>query len=119
MLICAAIGVTVELTAYVFGLYRFEPEWLAIVVVVLVFGLMLGGVTYLTRNRGLVVQGLAGAAIGVPIELMNVHVVHLWTFGDLIGGMLPQPTVRAILLGLIGAALPIGVNLLLLQRRSA
>jgi hypothetical protein len=118
-LLCAAIGIVVELAAYAFGLYYFEPEWLVILVVIGAFGLILGIAAQLTRNRGVALQGLAGAAVGVLLELMNVHVAQFWRFGDLIGRVLPDPTVRAILLGSVGATVPILVNALLRRGRTA
>ena len=113
VLLCAGFGVAVELVAYGFGLYYFEPTWFVVPVVIGAFGLILGGATHLTRNKGVALQGVVGAAVGVLLELMNVHVAQFWIFGALISKMLPEPTVRAILLGSVGATVPILANALL------
>ena len=61
-------------------------------------------------DSGAWAQFAAGAAVGIGTELLNVWVLHAWTFNPESLGAIPGDVVRAIVVGLPAGLMPVGVN---------
>lgn len=108
--IALLIGILLEGTAYLAGWYRFDPEWLIVVIVLGVFGGVMGTLSLLTARSPWWVQFVAGAAVGIGAELLNWFVLHAWSFDPDTFGRIPGPWLLALALGLPAGLMPILVN---------
>jgi hypothetical protein len=100
------VGILLESLALFGRLYEFSPPWLIFVVI----GGLMGAVSFFTVSWPGWAQFVAGAAVGVGAELLNVWVPHAWTFNPRSFGAIPNELVRAIVLGLPAGLMPLGVN---------
>jgi len=108
--LAVAFGVLVESTAWIGRWYAFDPWWLIFVIIVGVFGGVMGTLTYLTVRWGALAQFLAGTAVGISAELINGLWLHRWEFNDQIMRRLPSLGVRAVVLGLPAGLLPVVIT---------
>jgi nucleoside-diphosphate-sugar epimerase len=107
------VGVVLESLAKLGNWYAFSPQWLIFVVIFVVIGGLMGTVAFLTVRWPAWAQFLAGAAVGVGAELLNVWVLHAWTFNPSSLGLIKSGEVRAIVVGLPAGLMPVGVNMLI------
>jgi multisubunit Na+/H+ antiporter MnhB subunit len=71
-----------ELWARVGRLWVYHRPALAVLNVVLVFGVVMGGVALLAPGLGLAGVFAVGFAIGLVYEIANLAVLHWWFFPD-------------------------------------
>jgi nucleoside-diphosphate-sugar epimerase len=105
-----AFGVLVETTAWLGRWYAFDPRWLIFVIIVGVFGGVMGTLTFVSVRWSTLAQFLAGTAVGVSAELANGLWLHRWEFNDSIMRLLPSLGVRAVVLGLPAGVLPVVIT---------
>ncbi len=110
--LAVAFGLLVEGLARLGDWYAFHPAWLIAVIVLGVFGGIMGSITLVLARRSLLLQFLAGAAVGIGAELLNALWLNAWTFNPASLGRIPGPWLRALVLGLPAGVLPIVVNTL-------
>lgn len=78
-----ALGVATEALAYALSLWWYRKAWLRIPNILIMFGLVYGGLAYALAAKGLLLQFVAGAAIGVLYEVANERWLRFWHFpGD-------------------------------------
>jgi hypothetical protein len=81
-LIAVIIGAVSELAARVGRLWVYHRPILAVLNIVVVFGLVMGGVALLAPELGVTGVFAVGFAIGLVYELANLAVLHWWFFPD-------------------------------------
>ncbi len=108
--LAVAFGIFVEGLARLGDWYTFHPRWLIAVIVLGVFGAIMGTITFVLARRSLLLQFLAGAVVGIGAELANAFWLNAWTFNPASLGRIPGPWLRALVLGLPAGVLPIVVN---------
>lgn len=104
------VGIVLESLARLGRWYEFTPHWLIFVVIFIVIGGIMGTVSFLTVRWPTWAQFAAGAAVGIGAELLNVWLLHAWTFNPDSLGAIPGDVVRAIVVGLPAGLMPVGVN---------
>jgi hypothetical protein len=104
------VGIVLESLARIGQWYAFSPQWLIFIVIFLVIGGLMGTVTLVTVRLPAWAQFLCGAAVGVGAELLNVWVLHAWTFNPSGIGIISSGVLRAIVVGLPAGLLPVGVT---------
>lgn len=104
------VGIVLESLAWLGRWYQFTPPWLIFVVIFVVIGGLMGTVAYTTYRWPVWGQFLAGAAVGVGAELLNVWLLHAWTFNPDSFGLIPGDVLRAIVFGLPAGLMPVGVS---------
>lgn len=91
------MGAATEALAYTLMLWLYRAAWLRILNIVLVFGLIYGGLSWLLANQGVLAQFAAGAGFGLAYEIVNDRWLKAWYFT---GGTLPwlsgQPAVIGV-----------------------
>jgi hypothetical protein len=80
MLVCLAVGGATESLSYWQRLWVYDPPWLRIVGVLIVYGLIFGCVSTALADYPAVLRFAAGAALGVLYEAANLAVLRLWSF---------------------------------------
>lgn len=78
--VCFALGVATEAIALVLGWWVYDPWWLRLVNVAVVFGGVFGWLTSRLAPRALWQRFVAGAAFGVAYEAINVAALGWWSF---------------------------------------
>ncbi len=114
-LLALAFGIVVEGIARLGNWYTFQPRWLIFVIIGVMFCGVMGTVTLLTSRKSILVQFLAGAAIGVGAEIANVLWLNAWVFNPGAPGAVADPWLRSLILGLPAGALPVLVNMIVTQ----
>ena len=110
-LIAIGFGVVLEGVAWIGDWYRFHPPWLIVVIVIAVFGGVMGTVSLLAARRAPAVQFFLGAIVGIGAELLNHFWLHRWTFSpDFLAGLPTDPWLLALALGLPAGIMPVLVN---------
>jgi hypothetical protein len=74
------IGALSEAVARTFGFWLYRNPVYPVVNVVLVFGLVMGGLSLLVPNLGLAVVFLLGLAVGYAYERLNFATLDWWYF---------------------------------------
>jgi len=75
-----ALGLIVELLARMLRLWVYERSWMAGFNVLVVFGLGMGTIASQLPRRGALVALVLGASTGLLYELLNLRVLHWWSF---------------------------------------
>lgn len=110
-LIALGFGIVVEGIASIGQWYEFDPWWLIFVVIVAVFGVVLGSISLFFARSPAVVQFVLGAIVGVGAELLNHFWLHTWEFAPAFLARLPSdPWMLALALGLPAGLMPVLVN---------
>lgn len=109
--IATAFGVVVEGLALLGRFYAFDPRWLIVVVVLGVFGGVMGTVSLLTAGRSPILQFVLGVLVSGGAEVLNSIWLHAWEFDPAALARLPADAwMRALVLGLPAGLMPIVVN---------
>jgi hypothetical protein len=114
-LLSLALGVVIEVLAWVGKVYVFHPWWLVFLVIVILWGFIFGSIAMGTRRRGFLVQYIPGFILLFGGELFNHYYLHGWSFlkGAPPGNM--DPVLRALVLGILsGFLIPI-INTIMKQ----
>ncbi|HVM96594.1 MAG TPA: hypothetical protein VMT89_09405, partial [Candidatus Acidoferrales bacterium] len=82
ILTAMAIGVIAEIVARVLRLWLFRHWSLAVVNIVVVYGLVMGGLASQARLLGSLGMFASAAAIGAAYEVANLRLLHFWRFPD-------------------------------------
>jgi nucleoside-diphosphate-sugar epimerase len=109
------IGVIIEALAAFGQVYLFDPWWLALIVVFVLWGFIFGSIAMIIRTRGFFIQYLPGFVILFGGEWLNSEFFHKWYFpeGTLLGDA--DTVVRAAILGIAtGFLIPI-INAIMIQ----
>jgi hypothetical protein len=77
---CLALGIVTEVISHSLKLWSYEPAWLRIANVVVVFGLVFGWLSSAVAEQPIIVQFSVGAILGVAYEAANLLFLHLWSF---------------------------------------
>ncbi|MBN2472786.1 MAG: GDP-mannose 4,6-dehydratase, partial [Anaerolineae bacterium] len=107
------LGALIEITSAIAPFYTFDPGWLVLPVIVGGFGLALGSLAMALRERGSLVQLVAGTIITGLIELANaLNLIPLvgWTFAPGWPFGIDNPLLRSLVLGLAGGLFLLVVN---------
>lgn len=94
--ICIALGSATEALAYALKLWLYRAAWLRILNIVLTFGLIFGGMSWLLAGHGVLAQFAAGAGFGLAYEIANDRWLKAWSFP---GGTLPWLTGQPAVIG--------------------
>jgi len=106
-----AIGIVIEGLAEIGDWWTFTPWWVVLVIVILGFGGVLGGVSLLTAAKPKFVQFLAGGILGFVGELANALWLERWSFSQEFIGWLPQNDwIISLAVGLPLGFVPVIIN---------
>ena len=103
-LACLAIGAATEALSYWQRLWVYDPPWLRIASVPVVYGLIFGWLTTALAEYQAPWRFAAGAAFGVAYEATNLTVFHFWSFPNRRLLFLRGPVALAL-----GAGIPWGL----------
>lgn len=110
-LIALGFGIVVEGIARIGQWYEFTPWWLILVVIVAVFGGVMGSISLFFARSPAVIQFVLGAIVGTGAELLNHYWFHSWEFAPEFTARLPSdPWLLALSLGLPAGLMPVLVN---------
>ena len=100
------IGVAIELAARTFRLWVYDQQQTAVLNVIVMFGLVMGGLASRTRPLGLpVVIGIA-FVIGLLYEVANLRVLKWWYFPDERLAFVRGHAAIVVILAVLWAAVP-------------
>jgi hypothetical protein len=71
-----------EAVSYALKLWSYNPEWLRIASVVVVFGIAFGWLSSAVAAQPIILQFSLGAVVGITYEAVNLLFLHLWSFRD-------------------------------------
>lgn len=108
--VAIAFGIAVEGVTRIANWYVFHPWWLVFIVIVGVFGGVMGSLSLVSERWPIVAQFVAGAIVGIGAEVLNAFWLHAWEFAPVITDRLPGAWTRSILLGLPAGLMPVFVN---------
>lgn len=80
VLACLIVGVITEASSYFLRLWLYDPPWLRLVSVLVVFGLVFGWVSNVLAGYPAGLRFAAGAALGVTYEALNLTLLHAFKF---------------------------------------
>lgn len=105
--VCILLGIATEITAAALGWWLYDPAWLRVVNVVVVFGGVFGWIASTFAARPVWQRFAAGAAFGIAYEAMNLAALGWWTFPGNRLLMLDGPLALVIGVGLSWGAIPV------------
>jgi len=105
---CLILGALTEGLAYWQRLWVFDPPWLRLVSIFVVYGLLFGWLSTTVADYSPWLRFAAGALVGVLYEGANVFLLHLFTFPNQRLLFLRGPVSLAL-----GAGIPWGIAPLL------
>jgi hypothetical protein len=110
LIVASILGGLIEFESHLGGFYEFHPGWMIWVAILGFFGLLLGSVAMLLRRASGLLQFLVGTALAAGAEVLNLAVLHSWTFlpGWPLG--ITDGYVRAAVLGPAGGVFVLIVN---------
>jgi hypothetical protein len=114
-LVCTIAGILIEVLAAFGNVYFFKPWWIALIVIVGLWGCTFGTLAKMTRVRGFSIQFIIGFIILFGGELLNHFLLDKWYFPEetFLGDA--NAFVRAAILGLAtGFLIPI-INMIMIQ----
>lgn len=100
-LLSITLGVIIELLAWSGNVYVFHPWWLALFVILILWGFIIGSIAMGMRCLGCLVQFIPGFILLFGGELLNQYYLHGWSFlkdGPLYS---QDPVLRALILGIL------------------
>lgn len=102
-----AIGVATELAARTFHFWIYNHRQIAMLNVIIVFGLIMGGLA--TRVRPLGIEVVAGVAFGIGLlyEIANLRVLKWWYFPNERLAFVRGHAAIVVVLALLWAAVPV------------
>ena len=107
MVIGMAIGFVTELAARTFRLWTYNQRQTAVLNVIIVFGLVMGGLASRVRLLGIaVVVGIA-FGIGLLYEIANLRVLNWWSFPNERLAFIRGHAAIVVVLALLWAAVPV------------
>jgi len=105
---CLILGVITEGLAYRQKLWVFDPPWLRLVSIAVVYGLLFGWLSTAVADYPPLLRFAAGALAGVLYEAANLFLLHLFSFPNQRLLFLRGPIALAL-----GAGIPWGIAPLL------
>lgn len=81
-LIGILMGIIIEVGAALLGLYVYQPGWMVIVVVLVLWGAIFGSIALATRDRGFFIQYIPGFILIFGLELLNYYILKMWIFSQ-------------------------------------
>jgi hypothetical protein len=79
-LIGILMGIIIEVGAALLRLYDYQPGWVVIIFVLVLWGAIFGSIALATRNRGFLVQYIPGFILIFGLEFLNYYVLKMWIF---------------------------------------
>jgi len=111
LLLALVVGIAIEGLAKIGGWWKFDPGWVVLLIVILGFGGVLGGVSLLTASKRKLVQFLAGGFLGFVGEFANAMWLERWSFSQEFVGWLPQNDwIISLAVGLPLGFVPVIIN---------
>lgn len=97
-ILCAiTLGILTEALAYALSLWWYRNAWMRIPNILLVFGLLYGGLSWVLASQGILLQFAAGAGLGLAYEVANDRWLRIWHFpGDPWAWLKGQPAVIGV-----------------------
>jgi hypothetical protein len=74
------MGIVTETISYALKLWVYNPPWLRVLNVVVVFGLIFGWMSTVLAQHPAWLRFATGAAFGIAYEAANLMVFHAWLF---------------------------------------
>lgn len=100
------MGIVTEALAYGLKLWLYRKASLRVLNIVLVFGLIYGGMSWLLADQGVLAQFVAGAGFGLAYEIVNDRWLKAWYFpGGTLTWLRGQPAVIGV--GLAWGLVPV------------
>ena len=109
MVIGMAIGVVTELAARTFRLWIYNQRQTAVLNVIIVFGVIMGGLASRVRPLGIVVVVGSAFGIGLLYEIANIRLLKWWYFPDERLAFIRGHAAIVVLLALLWAAVPVTI----------
>jgi len=103
-------GMTWDGFARAMGLGASIPVWGVYILVTTLAVVFIGGASLLTLRRGFLVRFLAGAAVGIGLELLNQLWLGFWEWSPQTFGRLSSPWLISFVLGLGAGLGPVITN---------
>ena len=113
MLVCLALGTATEAVSAGLHLWLYEPAWLRVANVVLVFGVLFGWLSSVLAASPGALRFLVGAAVGITYEALNLAVLRAWSFPQDRLLVLQGPVALALGVGVAWGLLPLVAPLLM------
>jgi hypothetical protein len=107
MVIGMAIGIATELAARTFGFWIYNQRQTAVLNVIIVFGLIMGGLASRVRPLGLEVVTSIAFGIGLLYEIANLRVLKWWYFPNERLVFVRGHAAIVVVLALLWAAVPV------------
>jgi hypothetical protein len=104
VLACLVIGTVTEALSHWQKLWLYEPPWLRIASVVLVFGLFFGWLSTALAEQSALLRFATGAGVGIAYEATNLTLLRAWSFPEQQLVFLRGPVALAV-----GAGIPWGL----------
>jgi len=79
-LVCFGLGAMTEAVSATLRLWLYDPPWLRVANVVLVFGVFFGWLSSVIAGRPGAQRFLVGAIVGIAYEAVNLSALHAWSF---------------------------------------
>jgi len=103
MLVCLVIGAVTEALSHWQKLWLYEPSWLRVANVLIVFGLFFGWLSTALADQSAFVRFATGAGVGIVYEAANLTLFRAWSFPEQQLVFLRGPVALAV-----GAGIPWG-----------
>lgn len=106
--LAVAAGAVTELVAWATRTWVYDPGWLPVVNVAIMFGGVMAWVAFRWYAAHPAVPFAAGAAIGVAYELLNAYALRLWSFPDDRFLVFEGYALISLVIGLMWGLVPLG-----------
>jgi len=107
MVIGMAIGVAIELAARTLRLWIYNQGQTAVLNVIIMFGLIMGGLASRVRPLGIAVVVGSAFGIGLLYEIANLRVLKWWSFPNERLAFIRGHAAIVVVLALLWAAVPV------------
>jgi hypothetical protein len=111
VLVCLVIGAVTEALSHWQKLWIYDPPWLRIVSVLLVFGVFFGWMSTALADYSAFFRFVVGAGVGVVYEAANLTLLRAWSFPDQQLVFLRGPVALAVGAGIPWGLIPLVVPL--------
>ncbi len=104
VLACLVIGAITEALSHWQKLWIYDPPWLRVASVLIVFGLVFGWMSTALADYPAILRFAAGAGVGIVYEAVNLTLLRAWSFPNQQLLFLRGPVALAV-----GAGIPWGL----------
>ena len=80
MLACVVIGIITEAVSHWQKLWIYDPPWLRLASVLMVFGLVFGWMSTVLADHPAILRFAIGAGVGIVYEALNLSLLRVFTF---------------------------------------